>query len=66
MWNVIKDFENIIEDMKNYLNVNNKDIIVLINFDEGVGNEIFFIDRFSFLKWFVVGLISGGNDIDFW
>lgn len=66
MWNVIKDFENIIEDMKNYLNVNNKDIVVLINFDEGVGNEIFFIDRFSFLKWFVVGLISGGNDIDFW
>lgn len=66
MWNVIKDFENIIEDMKNYLNVNNKDIIVLINFDEGVGNEIFFIDRFSFLNWFVLGLISGGNDIDFW
>lgn len=50
MWNVIKDFENIIEDMKNYLNVNNKDIVVLINFDEGVGNEIFFIDRLSFLN----------------
>lgn len=66
MWNVTKDLENIIEDMKNYLNVNNKDIIVLINFDEGAGNETFLIDRSSLSNRLVAGLISGGNDTDLW